>query len=498
MKYKLITIFLIFFLVIGSILCNAFYKNKLNYVYHQHLEDSSDESACLGIATCTHLPIVSINTGGQEIPLRDDDNTIEIDGIGTSTNSSININTTNTITNYIIADMNVYDNGDEVNSLSDKAIDYQVRISYRGRSSIHFDKKGYSLKIVDENNKKVNDSFLGMPSDSDWVLHGPFMDRSLIRNYMWYNIGQEIMGQAPKTRFFEMYLDGEYQGLYLAVEAVTQSEKSRVKMEKFDKDSVATSYLIELDADVKEEITYLNSFSEYTYKVNSFGDHPTYLSIKYPDEENLTEEVKNYIYNDFNEFEKMLYSFDYQEYKDYIDVDSFVDYFIINEFTQNYDAVAYSTYIYKDLTGKYKMYIWDFNSANNNYYDNFLEDGKQSFVLLERIWYEKLMKDPEFVEIVIRRYKELRKTYLSEEYLFNYIDETVSYLGNSIDRNFEKWGYMFVPENDFTETHFHPTNYDEALNQLKEAIHKRGEWMDKNIEALRHYSHVSKNKKFNK
>lgn len=470
MKYKLITLFLVIFLILGSILLSSYYKKDLLFVYHQHLEDSSDESACEGLVNCSHLPIVSINTNNQKIP---GENNIKTD--------------------YIIGDITVYDNKDKVNQLGVDGISNQIRIRYRGRSSLQFDKKGYLIKFINEKNKKINRSFLGMPSDSDWVLHGPFIDKSLIRNYMWYNIAGEIMTEAPKTRFFELYLDNEYQGLYLAVEAVTQSTKSRVKMASIHKNSIATSYLLQLDTDMGNEITSLNSLSKYTYKI----ENPIYLTIKYPNEEELTEEVKKYIYDDFAAFEKMLYSFDYKEYKKYIDVDSFVDYFIINEFTQNYDAGYLSTYIYKDIFGKYKMYVWDFNSASNNYYKDFL-DKEQYFEFDKNLWFEMLSKDEDFIEAVIRRYKELRKTYLSEEYLNNYIDATVSYLGNAIDRNFEVWGYTMDPNYNKFVTSFMPSNYEEAINHLKESIHKRGEWMDDNIEVLRQYCHESKNKKYNK
>ena len=470
MKYKILTFFLIFFLVIGCLFLNAYYQKDLLFVYHQHLEDNSDESKCLGIDDCTHLPIVSINTNNQAIPGED--------------HSKVN---------YIIADVNIYDGGNDVSRLGVDGTSLKTRLRYRGRSSLEFDKKGYLLKFVDENDKKIDHSFLGMPSDNQWALHGPFIDKSLIRNYMWYNIGQEIMGGASKVRFFEFYLDDEYQGLYLAVESVTQSESSRAKMESINKDSFATSYLLQLDTDTGNETTYVNSFSKYAYKINN----PIYLTIKYPEQSELTADVKDYIYDDFANFEKMLYSFDYKDYKQYIDVDSFVDYFIINEFTQNYDAGYLSTYIYKDIFGKYKMYLWDFNSANNNYEDNLLI-GDQWFEFQNNLWYEQLIKDPDFVEAIISRYHELRKSYLSDEYLFNYIDETVSYLGDAVDRNFLVWGYTLEPGyNDFT-TNFMPGTHEEAIMQLKQSIEKRGKWMDENIEVLRHYSHESKNKKFNK
>lgn len=71
------------------------------------------------------------------------------------------------------------------------------------------------------------------------------------------------------------------------------------------------------------------------------------------------------------DFEKTLYSYDYDTepyaWWEQADMSSFVDYFILNEFTCNYDAGWLSTYIYRDVRGKYKMCIWDFNSACDNY-----------------------------------------------------------------------------------------------------------------------------------
>ena len=474
MKYKIITIIIICTLVIGCISIESYYKKDITTVYHQHLEDSSDESACAGIENCSHLPIINVDTKSQTIPGLDGEKE-----------------------NYIIAEANIYDGGNSVTVLGENGNTETIRLRYRGRSSLKFDKKGYLLKFVNDNDEKVNKSLLGMPEETDWIFHGPFIDKSLIRNYMWYNIAQEIMGQAPKTRFFELYIDNNYQGLYVATEAVTQSEQSRVLMTKKDERSIATSYLLQLDSDAGNETTALNSFSKYTYRLKKSDISNENIIIKYPSEAELTEEVKEYISNDFAEFEKMLYSYDYKEYSKYIDVDSFVDYFIINEFTQNYDAGYLSTYIYKDIAGKYKMYIWDFNSASNNYQPDFLGDN-QSFELDGILWYEALLQDPEFVEAIIKRYEELRKTYLSYEYLENYIDETVSYLGPAIDRNFSVWGYTLNENYGSFKTNYMPRSHNDAINQLKSSIHERGKWMDRNIYILRHYAHESKNKDVNK
>ena len=468
MKYKVVSFILIVILIVGSIFLNFYYKKDLKLVFHQHRQ-SKDYSSCMGIEDCSHLPIVNINLNNQIVPTKYEENT------------------------YIITDVDIYDNG--INILGNNKESYKARLRYRGRSSLEFDKKGYSLKFINEKDEKKNIKFLGMPKDSDWVLHGPFIDKTLIRNYMWYNISQEIMTDAPKVRLFELYVDYNYQGVYVAIEAVTRGDNSRIKMDKINKDSMATSYLIQLDNYEANPITDLNSLSKYTYKINTLTT-PLALTIKYPEESDLKEDVKKYILDDFSKFEKMLYSFDYKEYGNYIDIDSFVDYFIINEFTQNYDAGHLSTYIYKDIFGKYKMYVWDFNSANNNYQIDLLEN--QRFAFDKNLWFEMLLKDPDFTEAIISRYESLRKSYLSDEYLDNYIDEVVEYLGPAIERNFSIWGYTLEEGYKKFQTNYMPTSYEDAIKQLKESIHKRGEWMDKNIYTLRQYSHPSKNKKYNK
>ena len=113
-------------------------------------------------------------------------------------------------------------------------------------------------------------------------------------------------------------------------------------------------------------------------------------------------------------------------------------------------------------------------------------------------WYVMLTKCPDFTGQIIDRYRELRKTYFNEAYLNQYIDETVAYLGDAIDRNFEKWGYTFEQENGLLRPlDRSPQSYEEALDLLRSYIHVRGEWMDENIDSLMQYASESKNKKNN-
>ena len=135
------------------------------------------------------------------------------------------------------------------------------------------------------------------------------------------------------------------------------------------------------------------------------------------------------------------------------------------------------------------------NSCCDNFH--FSQIDPQVFQIQYIPWYYMLFKDERFVNRVIERYRYLRTTYLSEEYLNQYIDDTVAFLGPAIDRNFEVWGYTFEEYTPLRPAERNPENYEAALTQLKDFIHVRGTWMDENIETLLQYCHESKVKKFN-
>ncbi|MBR3910039.1 MAG: CotH kinase family protein, partial [Anaerotignum sp.] len=120
----------------------------------------------------------------------------------------------------------------------------------------------------------------------------------------------------------------------------------------------------------EDSLPNIETYGMYTYTTAPVGDVYGQMEIVYPSF-TLTEKQKQYIANDISGFEKALFSFDYDKkdrgYQQYIDVDSFVDYFLINEFALNYDASGLSTYLYKDIRGKLHLCVWDFNSAFDNY-----------------------------------------------------------------------------------------------------------------------------------
>lgn len=457
---------------------------------HQHLE-AGEKAACShgDNLLCTHLPLVEIETGGHDIPGAPilDDKGFIVDYTVTEAGAS-----------RLKATVEITDNAETNNHVTDTpAMATSALINIRGRSSREYDKKSYRITLIYDDGINNNQPVMGMDAHHEWVLHGPFLDKSLIRNYMWYNIAGECMEYAPNVRFCEVVINGSYQGLYLMTESITKGyDDSRLTMEVEKKGNTFSGYVL--------RVNDIYPFEETTSVIYDYGNYSYVARIPVevicPGTINQTEEMCRAIELEFSAFEKALYSYDYDSeeygYIQWIDVPSFVDYFILNEFVCNMDAGRLSTYIYKDISGKYKLCVWDFNNACDNYMETRV--NLHNFDTQNRLLYHMLCRDEDFTEAIITRYEELRQGVLSEEYLMNYIDQTIAYLGPAIKRNFDTWGYSFLPEQNLLRGEGREiSSYDEAITQLKDFLIERGNWMDQNIDAVREFSAESAVKKYN-
>ena len=323
-----------------------------------------------------------------------------------------------------------------------------------------------------------------MGEHSEWVLYGPFLDRSLVRNKLVYDLSRELMDWAPDTRYCEVYVNGEYQGIYLAVEPVTNGA-ARLDLYEFGLLSGETAYLLRRERVGTEE----NAISSYG---TVMGKTDNELSISYPTKSKLSNAQVKWIERDISAFEETLYGDGFADpekgYAAYIDVDSFVEYYLINELAMIPDASHLSTYLYKNIGGKLKMAVWDFNNGFDNYpwtdYTTdrfFVEDGN---------WFDRLLQDRAFVDQVVARYRELRREQWSDERILGLIDGYVEQLGDAVDRNFAVWGYTFeenLLSKDQAGNSRDPKSFEEAIAMLKDCILARTAFLDENIEQL--YTH---------
>ena len=291
---------------------------------HQHLEAGEKAPCSHGDnLLCTHLPLVEIETGGHDLPGAPvlDDKGFIVDYTVTEADEP-----------RLKASLEITDNADTNNHVTDApSLASTVLINIRGRSSREFDKKSYRITLVHDDGINNNQPVMGMDSHHEWVLHGPFLDKSLIRNYMWYNIAGECMEYAPNVRFCEVVIDGEYQGVYLMTESITKGyDGSRLTMEVEKKDSTFSGYLL--------RVNDIYPFEETTSVISDYGNYAYVARIPVevicPGTINQTAEMRRAIELEFSAFETALYSYDYDSedygYTQLIDTPSFVDYYILN------------------------------------------------------------------------------------------------------------------------------------------------------------------------
>jgi len=428
----------------------------------------------------SRLPIISIDTHGQTIPGKPPPGT----------------DLTKFKDTRITVDVQVFQNDNALNTLtSPVGIDSKAEIRVHGHSSRFFDKTNFLVKSKNDDGSWARQELMGMNRGDTWVLHGPFLDKTLIRNYMMYNISDMIMNWAPDARFCEIFIDGKYQGLYVAIEQINISAE-RINVTRYRGDAAYTSYIAEANRPNIYDTNAIVTFTQYTRRYEGA------MTVNYPGSQTLTQPLMDHVEDDFSAFEKAIYSYDYHSarfgYGAHIDVSSFVDYFIINEVTENTDAGLYSTYFYKDVRGDLQLAVWDFNNSVNNYMEG--PTRFTQFFIPEQAWFYMISKDPHFIDAVIARYKVLRLSVLSDAFIEDYIESVTDYLGIAIDRNFKVWGHSFEPQNNLLADHEanqYIQSYADAVNMYQTRLINKLQWLDENIESLKYYSHPSINKAYN-
>ena len=335
----------------------------------------------------------------------------------------------------------LYDNADSgVTTLQDTPVaESRIRIKRRGHSSMKFDKPQYKVVTLQADGTENPLDLLGMGADNEWVLNGSMADKSMLRNYIAYRIASEIRPETPDCRFCEVFLKKngvcEYQGVYLLTESISRS-KNRINIDKAKKKNVYTSYIVRRDRYNLYD-PMLNTWA----RASGLCPEDQWIGVKYPGKNKLTEHSLDYITADFSSIEQVIYSEDFnvfRTYNRYIDVDSFADYFLINEFFGNYDSGEHSTYMWKN-TGE-KLHIgpvWDFDEAMNNVYSE--EQDPDTLAMTEKPFFKQLIQDEKFLDKLIARYAALRRSTLSEEHVFAVLEEAQRHIANAQKREWYRW-----------------------------------------------------------
>ena len=378
--------------------------------------------------------------------------------------------------------------------------EHLIGIEIRGSSSQMFDKKSYGFETWDEMGEDLNASLGGFPEEEDWILYGPYSDKSLVRNVLIYELSNNMGQYASKTKFYELEINGVFQGIYVLMEKIKR-DRNRVDISKIKVEDITGGYIIKIDKPTGDGDWYdgnISFTSQYDTTGVLMGNSNINFLYEYPKADDVSEEQKKYIQDYIHLFETALISEDFESiengYRQFIDLDSFIDFFILNEFSKNPDGFRLSTYLHKEKGGKLKMGpIWDFNLAfgNVNYCD-----GDSPYGWAHRFndicsgdtwqvpfWWNRFLDDPEYVSLLKERWAILRSEILSSDTVSGRLRELQENLKGSsaIDKNFGKWLILgkYIWPNKFIGD-----SYDSEINYLEEWINERFDWLDQNINEL--------------
>ena len=379
---------------------------------------------------------------------------------------------------------------------------YNIGIEIRGSSSQSFPKKSYGFETkTSDYSDDLDVSIGGFTEEEDWILYGPYSDKSLIRNKLTFDLSNAIGFKASNTKFYNLSINGDGRGLYVLMEKIKR-DSNRVDISKNNSESVDAGYIIKIDKPTGDgescSTCYDSSFSfrsNFDTNGNESSDSEIYFVYDYPKPKNITEDQKQFIFSIINEFESILASDNFDDpidgFEKVIDVDTFIDFFIMNEITKNPDGFRLSTYMNRDSEGKLKMGpIWDFNLAfgNVDYCDGMNPEGWiynfnsicPSDIWQVPFWWKRLMESPSFKNKLKDRWLALRSNILSDPSIDSRIDAYLEYLNTNkvIDQNFYRWTILgqYVWPN-----YFVGSTHESEINFLKNWIAQRLNWMDGQI-----------------
>lgn len=352
--------------------------------------------------------------------------------------------------------------GEDINEL--------MGIEIRGSTSARdFEKKSFSLETRDEAGEDLDVSFVGLPEDSDWILYGPEMDKTMgMRNYVSMNLFRAAGRYASNTVYVEVFLwqDAEpfsldhYNGVYIAMEKIKR-DKNRIDIQKNEDDDISSSYIFKYDND---------NIDEGDKIITSPSSGLQFVSI-YPKKNDITQAQLDWIGGYIGDFEAALATLERENWLPFIDEDSFVDFFLMVEVTKSPDGYRGSVYFNKDKDGLLVAGPpWDYNEAYGfccgfpfeGYLDNGVSDGisggsaispegwrfnicaDEQRCLVDPLdgvspWYRALVEDRAFLNKVLSRWSTLREGVWSNENVIALMQELVPQIQDAVLRNYERW-----------------------------------------------------------
>ena len=363
----------------------------------------------------------------------------------------------------------------------------QVGIKIRGSSTKGRSKASLSLEAQDEFGRDKNISLLGMPSESDWVLWGPYnFDLSLMHNPFIFELSRQIGRYATRTQFVELYLNtgggtlssSDYYGVYALMEKISR-DADRVDVERlFDEHKrepeVSGGYIFKIDRADPGDSGFSGASQNIRYV------YPKEVEIEQPEH---CVAQQQYVRRFFNEMGTALNASYFKDpkrgYAKYIDVDAAIDHHLLNVLAFNVDALRLSGYMHKPRGGKLTFGpIWDFDRAlgstdgrDNNPRTWRSTSSDRGTDFFNYPWWKRMFLDIDFFQKYIDRFQSLRRAEFSKANINTIIDGMADELREAQKRNLAKWNQR--PRSAYGGT------YQGEVNHMKTWLSQRISFMEK-------------------
>ena len=300
-------------------------------------------------------------------------------------------------------------------------------------------------------------SLLDMPSHTDWKLNPNVYDITMLHNQTAFFMSQmSMLDYTPRFRYVDMMFNGRYYGTYMLGEYLTVGTKR---------------------VNVGDDGFILSIGSNTSGSTFTTGHLEQPVSILYPTSQPTS--VVKYIASVVKEAESVLFSSNFADshgWRDYMDENSFVDWYLINEIAKNQSGAFKSNCImnYK-RGGKLKMGpVWDFEKA----FGDAGSTKATGFVIKNVNWYKRLFKDPAFVAKVKERF----------DYYFNHqedivksINENAQYLKYAIQEDNTKWDTFTSYKSSDADTW---VLYQGQVSSMKSWLTERMNWLKVQFDAM--------------
>ena len=367
--------------------------------------------------------------------------------------------------------------------------DGRIGIERRGSSSQNnFQKKPYGLEtLMDDNVTNNNVSILGLPKENDWVLNSLAYDQTGVRDFLSYELSEQLGQYASRRVYCEVVVNGDYKGLYVFMEKI-KVDDNRINIEKIDNTcnsypEVTGGYITKTDKTTGGDPvawTMQSYGSSWYASSNDFIHH-------YPKPSDITTAQNNYIKNVFMTLASKSSSHNISVsdgIPSVIDIPSFIDFMLVAEFASNVDVYTFSTFFHKDRKGKLRAGpVWDYNLAygfdafgSRSRYDVWQFNNNDNTG--PKFW-KDLFDTPMFRCYLAKRWFEVS----AEGMPFNYnvlcsrIDELDAMITEAVGRDNQRWNKM--------------TQHAAKVTEMKNWIQQRINWMNNNIGAYSNCDDVS-------